>query len=49
LLSVGIGRSVLLGMQLLPAVLLFFLVAEHFHGPQENGKHVSTAKLLAQR
>src|SRR5882724_1077527 len=35
LLSVDIGRSTRLGMQLLPAVLLFFLVTEHFDGPQD--------------
>jgi len=35
LLSVDIGRSVRLGMQLLPAVLLFFLVTEHFDGPRD--------------
>ena len=35
LLSVDIGRSLRLGMQLLPAVLLFFLVTEHFDGPRD--------------
>ena len=35
LLSVDIGRSVRLGMQLLPAVLLFFLITEHFEGPRD--------------
>jgi O-antigen ligase len=35
LLSVDIGRSIRLGMHLLPAVLLFFLIAEHFDGLQD--------------
>ena len=39
LLSVDIGRSLRLGMQLLPAVLLFFLVTEHFDGPRDIRLH----------
>jgi O-antigen ligase len=35
LLSVDIGRSIRLGIQLLPAALLFFLVTEHFEGPRD--------------
>src|ERR671935_2439647 len=35
LLSVDVSRSIRLGMQLLPAALLFFLVAEHFDGPRD--------------
>ena len=35
LMSVDRDRSIRLGMQLLPAVLLFFLVAEHFDGSQD--------------
>jgi O-antigen ligase len=35
LLSVDIGRSIRLGMQILPAALLFFLVAEHFDGSRD--------------
>jgi O-antigen ligase len=35
LLSVDISRSIRLGMQLLPAALLFFLITEHFDGPRD--------------
>src|SRR4029077_13847403 len=35
LLSVDIGRSIRLGMQILPAVLLFFLITEHFDSPRD--------------
>jgi hypothetical protein len=35
LMSVDRDRSVRLGIQILPAVLLYFLVAEHFDGSQD--------------
>ena len=35
LLSVDIGRSIRLGMQILPAALLFFLITEYFDGPRD--------------
>lgn len=36
LVSKDIGRSVRLSAPLVPAVLLFFLIADHFHGPRHT-------------
>jgi hypothetical protein len=36
LVSEKMGRSVQLSAPLLPAVLLFFLIADHFHGPRDT-------------
>ena len=47
LLSVDIDRSVRLGLQILPAALLFFLVTEHFDGPRDIRFLYLTFSMLA--
>src|SRR5262249_10061881 len=46
-LSVDIGRSIRLGMQIIPAALLFFLVTEHFDSPRDIRLLYLTFSMLA--